>query len=130
MTPATESRSTIVKSSLGPFIAGTRITLYDVMDYLHDDWPVDLIKHWLKLTDEQMTGAMAYIESHRSELEEEYQLVLNQSEEIRRYWEERNEERLSEIAAKPPEPGREEVRTKLKAWKARLAKNGEDPCRP
>lgn len=130
MRPASESPSTIVESSQGPFIAGTRITLYDVMDYLNDDWPADLIQHWLKLTNEQMTGAMAYIESHRSELEEEYQLVLNQSEEIRRYWEERNKEKLSEIAAKPPEPGREKVRTKLLAWKARLANNGESPGRP
>ena len=130
MAPATASPSAIVNSSLGPFIAGTRITLYDVIDYLKADWPADLIKHWLRLTDEQMAGAMAYIESHRSSLEEEYQLVLDQSEEIRRYWEQRNKERLSEVAAKPPAPGREGVRTKLKAWKARLAKNGEDPCRP
>ena len=63
---------------------------------------------------------MDYIEHHRTEVEAEYQLVLRQAEETRRYWEARNRERLAEIAAMPPKPGQEKIRAKLEAWKAKL----------
>jgi len=112
--------TTVVRNSLGLSIAGTRITLYDVMDYLTDDWPPKLIQHWLNLTDKQITDVMDYIETHRAEVEVEYQSVLQYAEEIRQYWEERNRERFAKIAAMPPKPGQEEIRAKLREWRERL----------
>ena len=111
---------TVVRTSRGLSIAGTRITLYDVMDYLTANWPPDLIRDWFNLTDRQIADMMAYIEKNRPEVEAEYQLVLNQAEQVRCYWEARNQERPTQTAATPPEPGQEEIRARLAAWKAQL----------
>jgi uncharacterized protein (DUF433 family) len=119
MTTSTD-QPTIVRTGRGLTIAGTRITLYDVMDYVTADCSAAEIQQYLRLTERQIADALAYIASHRAEVETEYQLVLQRAEEIRQYWEERNRERLAEIAAMPPKPGQEELRAKLDAWKARL----------
>src|SRR5690348_17521941 len=80
---------------MGLAISGTRITLYTILEYLHDQWPPDLIRDWLGLSERRIAGALAYITAHRDEVEAEYQQVLRESEENRRYWEERNRERLA-----------------------------------
>ncbi len=113
-------RPTVIRTSRGLSIAGTRITLYDIMDYLSANWPSDLIRDWFNLTDQQMADVMDYIEKHRAEVEAEYQLVLQQADEVRRYWEARNQEHFAQIAALPPKRGQEEIRARLAAWKAQL----------
>ena len=120
MTETISSQNTVVRTSRGLSIASTRITLYDVMDYVTAGWPPKLIQHWLNLTDTQIADVMEYIENNRAEVEAEYQLVLQEAAEIRHYWEARNQERFAEIAAMPPKPGQEELRAKLQAWKAKL----------
>lgn len=67
-----------------------------------------------------MADVMAYIAAHRDEVEAEYQVMLQQSEESRQYWEARNRERFAQIAKKPPQPGQEKIRAKLQAAKAKL----------
>jgi hypothetical protein len=67
-----------------------------------------------------MIEALDYIESHRDEVEAEYQTVIQQAQEIRAYWEERNRERFAYIATLPPKPGREALYEKIKARKAEL----------
>jgi len=116
----TQTQTTVVRTNRGLSIVGTRITLYDVMDYLKADWPPKLIQHWLNLTDAQITDVMAYLTIHRAEVEAEYQQVLQQAEEIRAYWEERNRDRLIQIAALPPKPGQEALHAKLQVRKAQL----------
>ena len=101
MNVTTTQHSTVVRNNWGLSIAGTRITLYDIMDYLKADWPPRLIRNWLNLTEKQMADAMEYIEKHRSEVEHEYQLVLENSEKLRQYWEERNREHFAKIANLP-----------------------------
>ncbi|PON10509.1 DUF433 domain-containing protein, partial [Candidatus Entotheonella serta] len=49
-----------------------------------------------------------------------YHQVLLQAEESRQYWEDRNRDRLAEIAAAPPKPGQEAMQAKLQALKAQL----------
>lgn len=116
MTPA--SLSTIVRTERGLSLAGTRITLYDIIDYLKAGWPPHLIQHWLNLTDQQIADALGYIESHHDAVEAEYQLVVQHAEANRQYWEERNHQRFEEIAGLPPKPGYEDAFVKLKARKA------------
>ncbi len=41
------SHNSVVRTDMGLSIAGTRITLYDVMDYFKKDWPPELIQYWL-----------------------------------------------------------------------------------
>lgn len=115
-----EIQTTVVRTSRGLSIAGTRITLYDVMDYVKADWPPKLIQHWFNLSNTQITDVMQYITSHRDAVEAEYQQVLQQADEHRAYWEERNRERLDRIAMLPPKPGQEAAIEKLRARKAEL----------
>jgi uncharacterized protein (DUF433 family) len=120
MTESTNPQATIVRTSRGLSIAGTRITLYQVMDYVKAGWPPELIQHWLNLSEKQITDAMDYIATHRSEVEAEYEMVLQQAEESRQYWEARNRERFATLATATPKPGQEAIRAKLQAWKAKL----------
>jgi uncharacterized protein (DUF433 family) len=120
MTLASPRQVVIVNTERGLAIAGTRITLYDVMDYLKAQYPPRLIREKLGLNDEQIHSALAYIETHRLEIEAEYQEYLRAAEEIRQYWEDRNRERFAEIAVMPPKPDQEALRAKLQAWKARI----------
>jgi uncharacterized protein (DUF433 family) len=120
MTESTNTQAIIVRTSRGLSIAGTRITLYQVMDYVKAGWPPERIQHWLNLSEKQITDTMDYIATHRSEVEAEYQTVLQQAEESRQYWEARNRERFATLATTTPKPGQEAIRAKLQAWKAKL----------
>lgn len=118
---ASNQDSGIIWTERGLTIAGTRITLYDVMDYLTAEYPAKLIREKLCLTDGQVDVALSYIKAHRAEVEAEYQEVLHIAESNRQYWEERSREHFARIAAIPPKSGQEALRAKLQAWKDRLA---------
>ncbi|NJR62627.1 MAG: DUF433 domain-containing protein [Cyanobacteria bacterium CRU_2_1] len=120
MTLASNGQTAIIRTERGLTIAGTRITLYDVIDYLESGWSPKLIRDWLPLTEKQLEVALSYIETHRNEVEVEYQTVLQTAQEIQNYWEEKNRERLAQIANISPKPGQEEIHAKLQAWKAKL----------
>jgi uncharacterized protein (DUF433 family) len=121
MSASSNGQAIIIRTERGLTIAGTRITLYDVMDYLNAQYPPKLIREKLGLNDEQIHSALAYITTHHAEVESEYQECLKTAAEIRQYWEDRNRERLAAIAAMPPKPGLEDLHAKLQAWKARIA---------
>lgn len=121
MTLASNEQAAIVRTERGLTIAGTRITIYDVMDYVTEHYPSKFIRAMLSLTEEQLAAALSYIDSNRAEVEAEYNLVVKEAEELRQYYEEQNRERIARIAAKPPKPGTEAIRAKLKAEKAKLA---------
>jgi len=111
---------TVVRTHRGLTIAGTRVTLNALMDYLQAEWPVASIREWLGLTEKQVTDAFAYIEAHRPEVEAEYEKVVHQAAENRRFWEERNREHFAKVAELPPPPGQEEIRARLRDWKRKL----------
>ncbi|AFY78031.1 hypothetical protein Ple7327_2762 [Pleurocapsa sp. PCC 7327] len=121
MSLSSNGQAAIIRTERGLTIAGTRITLYDVMDHLVAGRDPKLILNWLPLTEAQLDTALSYIETHRTEIEAEYQEVLRTAEEIRQYWEERNRERFAQFAAMPPKPGQEALWAKLQAQKARHA---------
>ncbi len=120
MASISNGKAVIIRTERGLTIAGTRITLYDVMDYLTSGGSPKLIRDWLPLTEEQLEAALTYIELHRSEVEAEYQTVLQTAQEIQEYWEDKNRERLARIADLTPRPGQEEIHAKLQAWKTKL----------
>jgi uncharacterized protein (DUF433 family) len=119
LTTASNGQPTVIRTERGLSIAGTRITLYDVMEYVTAGWPAQLIRDRLELTDQQITESLAYIDQHRAEVEAEYQTVLQTAQDIRQYWEEQNRERLTQIASQSPKPGQEAIREKLQTWKAK-----------
>ncbi|MBW4678035.1 MAG: DUF433 domain-containing protein [Desmonostoc geniculatum HA4340-LM1] len=120
MTSTSNEKPKIIRTERGLTIAGTRITIYDVMDHLKAGWTSKLILNWLPLTEEQLDAALSFIDTNRAEVEAEYQTVLQEAQEMREYWEEKNRDRLAEIANMPPKPGQEEIYAKLQAWKAKL----------
>lgn len=121
MTETTNAQSTVVvRTSRGLSVAGTRITLYAILDYLHVDWPPKLIQEWFNLTDAQMEAVLSYIATHRDEVEQEYQQVVQQAEETRRYWEERNRDRLAQNPPASLTPEQAALRAKIQAWKDKI----------
>ena len=118
MADGTNHHPIVVRTERGLSIAGTRKTLYQVMDYVTLGWPPKLIRDWMDLTDEEIQCVMAYIEEHRAEVEAEYQQVLKDAEDERRYWEERNRERFAQIAAMPRKPEHAAIWAKLDALRA------------
>lgn len=119
MTSVSQNSSAIIRTERGLSISGTRITLYDVMDYVMAQYPPQFIRSLFDLTEEQMSVALSYIEENRSEFEVEYQLVLTQAEENRRYWEDRSRShqiRAEKVSSKPEQA---ELWAKLQAQKVR-----------
>jgi uncharacterized protein (DUF433 family) len=116
---ASNGQAAIVRTERGLTIAGTRITLYDVMDYVTAQYPSKFIQGLFDLTEEQMNAALTYIETHHAEVEAEYQQVLQDAEELRQYYEEQNRDRVAQSAAKPPKPGTEAAWEKLREAKAK-----------
>ena len=110
----------VIRTGRGLTIAGTRITLYSIMDYIKASWPTKLIKDLFDLTDQQISGALAYIEANRDQVESEYQIVLQKADENRRYWTEYNREHFEKVATMPHKPEHEEIWNKLQARQARL----------
>ena len=119
MTLSSNEQIPIIRTERGLTIAGTRITLYDVMDYVTAQYPPKFIHAMLSLTDEQVNAALSYIETHREEVEAEYQLVLQEAEELQQYYEEKNRDLIARISAQPPKPRMEDAWEKLQAQKAK-----------
>ncbi len=120
MAAVTPGQSKIIRTERGLSVDGTRITLYDVMDYVKANHTPAEIMEMLPLNAEQVDTALRYIREHEAEVEQEYQDILRSAEEIRRYWEERNREHFARIAAQPRSPEKAELWAKLQAWKAKL----------
>ena len=72
----TATSATIINRGRGPEIAGTRITVYDIMDYLADGWHRDEIARLFRLSSRDIQAAIDYIEEHRNQVQAEYQRVL------------------------------------------------------
>lgn len=120
MSLASIGETDIIRTERGLTIAGTRITLYDVMDYLAAQYPPKFIRSLFNLSDAQINAALAYIQANRTEVEAEYQIVLKEAEELQKYYEEQNHELVAKIAKMPPPPGREAAWEKLQQQKTKL----------
>ncbi len=57
--------------------------------------------HPFDLTNQQISGVLAYIEANRDQVESEYRIVLQKAEENRRYWTEYNREHLEKRSHAP-----------------------------
>jgi uncharacterized protein (DUF433 family) len=66
----------IIDRGRGPEIAGSRITVYDVLDYHKEGWPAKEIAWLFHLDTAQVEAAIRYIEEHRDEVMEDYQRIL------------------------------------------------------
>ncbi len=57
----------IIDRGRGPEIAGTRITVYDVVDYHKTGWHRDMIADTLELSSQQVEVAIRYIEGKKGQ---------------------------------------------------------------
>jgi uncharacterized protein (DUF433 family) len=74
---ASIKESKIINRGRGPEIAGTRITVYDVMDYYKHGWHRDQIAGLFRLSSRDIQAAIDYIEAHKEEVQSEYQKILD-----------------------------------------------------
>jgi uncharacterized protein (DUF433 family) len=121
MTLSSDRKTTIIRTERGLTISGTRTNLYDIIDLLKAQYPPKLIRDIFNLTDTQINAALSYIEANQSQIEAEYQEILQNREEIRQYWEERNRERFTQIAAMRQNPSQEVFWAKLEEQRKRRA---------
>jgi len=111
------SRNGIVRTGKGLTVAGTRITLYDVLDCDHEGWSPDRIADWLSLTPQEIDAALAYIAAHRAEVEEEYQQAIAEAREERAYWEARNRDRFERIQREPLPPEKAAIAERIRRYR-------------
>ncbi|GAB4214022.1 MAG: hypothetical protein OHK0022_51930 [Roseiflexaceae bacterium] len=90
------------------------------MDYLLAKWPKKLIQDRINLTEAQIDQAIAYIESNRQGFEKEYQEVVRSDEEIRAYWQMKNQARFEAIANNSKQLESDAIRKKIRARKEQL----------
>ena len=67
----------IIDRGRGPEIAGTRITVYDVWDYLKEGCHHTAIAITLRISSAQVQAAIQYIDEHKDEVLAEYQKMLD-----------------------------------------------------
>jgi uncharacterized protein (DUF433 family) len=116
-----EFQPTLIQTPRGLSIAGTRITIYQIMDYVKANQPADVIRDHFRLTVKQTEEVLAYIDQHYAEVDAAYQRVLVQADENRRYWQQRNAQRFADIAAHPRDPAHDAIWQKLDAIKHKAA---------
>jgi len=110
----------VIRTERGLTVAGTRITLYQIMDFLKAGYPPEEIRDDFRLTIRQMREITEYINSHQDEVENEYREVLALAEKNHQYWENRNRDRLAQIGKMPPKPEYAEIWNKLQTWKSKI----------
>ena len=69
-------KAQIIKVGRTPRIGGSRITVYDILDYHKSGWHRDEIAALFDLSSRQVEAAIRYIEEHRDEVMAEYEEIL------------------------------------------------------
>jgi len=72
----------IEETPRGPSIAGTRITIYTVMDCLKLGLSRNYAKASFRISDEELDTVIEYIEQHKEQVERDYERILRRSEEL------------------------------------------------
>jgi uncharacterized protein (DUF433 family) len=72
----------IIDRGRGPEIEGTRITIYDVMDYWHEGWRAEQIAGLFRLPLEDIQAAIHYIEAHADEAMADYRRIIERHTQV------------------------------------------------
>ncbi len=65
----------IINRGRGPEIEGTRITVYDVLDYTRQGWHRDRIAALFRLSSRDIQAALEYIDQHHDEVMASYHRI-------------------------------------------------------
>jgi uncharacterized protein (DUF433 family) len=66
----------IIDRGSGPEIAGTRITVYSVLDWVLEGWHASRIASFFRISSHQVEAAMKYIQDHKLEVISAYAEML------------------------------------------------------
>ena len=66
----------IIDRGRGPEVAGTRVTVYRIMDFVRDNCSMTTIADELDLSEAQVQAALDYIAANRAEVEAGYDQLL------------------------------------------------------
>jgi uncharacterized protein (DUF433 family) len=69
----------IIDRGRGPEIEGTRITVYNVLDYRKIGWHRDRIAMFFRLSSDQIQVAIDYIDAHKEEVEADYNRIVERA---------------------------------------------------
>ncbi|MGH9768349.1 MAG: DUF433 domain-containing protein [Blastocatellia bacterium] len=87
------------RSDRGLCVAGTKISLFSIVDYIKAGKQEDLLIY-VGLSEEQLNRALAYIEQHREEFEANYAEYVRKGEELEQYYRDRERLRLAGLEAR------------------------------
>jgi uncharacterized protein (DUF433 family) len=73
----------IIDRGRGPEITETRITVYDVVDYLEEGWHSDQIAGLFRLPLEDVEAALHYIEEHKEAVMATYRQIVSRHSDVR-----------------------------------------------
>ena len=114
------NNSVIVDRGRGPEIVGTRITVYDVLDYHQHGWHRDRIAALFRLSSRDIQAAIDYIEAHEADVMADYNRILQRH---------RNYRYPPDVQAKIEESGKR-ARTRIEEIRSRCrsdeAPNADD----
>lgn len=109
----------VVRTARGLSIAGTRITLYNIVEYLEAGWTPQRIQETLQLSDAQINDVTGYLSKYRQEVEKEYQQVVQRAEENRKYWEAKKQAHLAKRKTALLTPEQMALRAKFEKWRSK-----------
>ena len=87
------------RSDRGLCVAGRRITLYLIEDHLRAGWPPHILRHWLRLSEQEMARVLEYLDANHAEFDREYERVAHQAAEREQYWRKHEERRRKDLKA-------------------------------
>lgn len=105
------------RTDRGLCVAGTRISLYLLMDYLKAGWPPHLIRHELRLSEVEINQAINYIETQRSEFQAEYDQVVKKTEERESFYRAHTRKLQAKAVIPPLTPDQAVALARLQALK-------------
>jgi uncharacterized protein (DUF433 family) len=107
------------RSDRGLVIAGSRLTLYEIMDLVKKSWSSEQILDFYPLTVGQLQDAYNYFAAHGEVFEAEYQQVVRESEELEQYYRAKQEELMRAAANRPRTPEEAALRARFEEEKAK-----------
>ncbi len=130
MSDTTTTNSLVVETPRGPSIAGTRITVYSVMDLIKNNRSREYIARMMLISPEQVDAVFEYIAQHRQAVEQEYERILRREAEARAESEKFMRERTPELFDISPEELRRRLIRRLEEKKNALqSQNGNHDSR-
>jgi uncharacterized protein (DUF433 family) len=91
---------TIIRTERGLTIKGTRVTLYDILAHLEQNWSEEKVREWFGLKKEEMEDVLLFIADNREELEAEFAQILTNAENNRAFWEAIKKQKAGKLVEK------------------------------